>query len=84
MKANEKWWFWVLVIVLAMLTPIMNHFIGFGFFISLLVIIIALNATRELRQDFKEHWNRYRKLNIISLIIILLSLIVYIYLFIWF
>jgi hypothetical protein len=81
MKANEKRWFWVLIILLAILTPIMNHFIKYGYFISLLIIIIALNATKELRQDFIKHWIKYRKLNIICLAIILVCLVLNIFLF---
>ncbi len=83
MKANEKGWFWVLIIILAILTPIMDHFIGFGYFISFLIIVIALNSTKELRQDFKKHWIKYRKFNIVILVIVLVCLIMEISLFLY-
>ncbi|MEH7886947.1 hypothetical protein V7654_21835 [Bacillus sp. JJ1609] len=55
MKANEKRWFWILIIILAILTPIMNHFFNTVYFdfISFLIVIIALNSTKELRIDLK-------------------------------
>jgi hypothetical protein len=53
MKANEKWWLWVLVITLAILTPIMNHYFKYSYFLSTLILIIALNSTKELRQILK-------------------------------
>jgi hypothetical protein len=76
MKANEKKWFWVLVFILAIVTPIMTHYFKYGYYISLLIIIIALNSTNELRQDFKKnYWNKFRNFNIICLAIILVYLI---------
>jgi hypothetical protein len=82
MKANEKWWLWVLVITLAILTPIMNHYFKYSYFLSTLILIIALNSTKELRQDFKiNFWGKYRIFIIIHLAIIFVCLILAIFVF---
>lgn len=81
MKAFERKWFRTLIILLAILTPIMNHYLKYGYFISLLIIIVALNSTSGLRQDFKKHWIKYRKLNISCLVIILVCVILEAFLF---
>ncbi|MDP4107542.1 MAG: hypothetical protein Q8935_21625 [Bacillota bacterium] len=55
MKANENRWFWILIIVLAILSSIMKQYFKYSDFIALLIILNSLNATDELRQDFKRN-----------------------------
>jgi type II secretory pathway component PulL len=57
----------------------MKQYFKYSDFIALLIILISLNATDELRQDFKKHWKKYRKLNITFLVIIFVCLILEIF-----
>ncbi|ALC91637.1 hypothetical protein AM500_18980 [Bacillus sp. FJAT-18017] len=76
MKVNEKWWLWVIVIIIAILTPIMNHYFKYSYFLSTIILIIALNSTKELRQEIKINFLvKYKIFIIIYLAIIFVYLL---------